>query len=94
MLAESVGAIQEQHMQVNIQVQSRAKALDQRNRPGSGAGGQGEACQLHEEGRDAALDHRQHLSQCFRLGREQESQRKRKRQHELTNGRFGKHVID
>jgi hypothetical protein len=30
---ESVGPIEEQHVQVNIQVQSRAKALDQRNRP-------------------------------------------------------------
>lgn len=34
--AEGVGTIPEQHVQVNIQVQRRAEALDQRDRPGSG----------------------------------------------------------
>jgi len=57
---EGVDPIKEQHVQVNIQVQRGAEALD----------------------------HRQYLSQYVRLGCEQESQRKRKRQHELTNGRY------
>ena len=49
---------------------------------------------LHHEGRDTALNHRQHLGQRFRLRGQQETQRKRKGQHPLPHGRFGKHVID
>jgi hypothetical protein len=91
---EGVDPIKEQHVQVNIQVQRGAEALDQGNGAGAGAGRNSQARVVDQEGRDTALDHRQHLSQYIRLGCEQESQRKRKRQHELTNGRFGKHVID
>jgi len=49
---------------------------------------------LHHEGRDTALNHRQHLGQRFRLRGQQETQRKWKGQHPLSDRHLGKHVID
>jgi hypothetical protein len=49
---------------------------------------------VNHEGRDTALNHRQHPGQRFRLRGQQEAQGKRKGQHPLANRHFGKHVID
>jgi hypothetical protein len=53
--AEGVGPIEEQHVQVNIQVQRRAEALDQRDRPGSGTRGDLQARLLHPSGPPGVL---------------------------------------
>ena len=92
--AEAVRTIQEQHVQVDIEVQSRAEALDQGDCAAAGAGGHGQAGLANHERRDGTLHHGQYCGQCLGLGCEEEAQGKRKGQHPLPDRHFGKDVID
>jgi len=76
LLFESKGPVQKQHMQVRVQVQGRAKALDQGYRARACAGGYREPGFTDKKRGDATLHHPQHLG----LSRQQKTQREGKRQ--------------
>ena len=50
-----------------------AEPPDERHRPGSGAGRDGESCFLDEVGGDGAVDHAEHLAHYLGPGGEQEA---------------------
>ena len=60
-------------MEVDIQVQRRAEALDEGDSPGLGAGGDRETGLLDEVCGDRSIHHAQHLTQYVGLGGEQEA---------------------
>jgi len=97
---EGVDAVEEKHVKVNVEVQRRAEALDEGDRPGLGAGGDGESGLLDEVCGDGAVHHAQDLAQDLRLGGEQEAQRvgegqpHRRWGTHMTDGLFRKDVID
>ena len=84
--------IEEDHVEVNVQVQRRAKALDQRHGAGV-AGGSGEACLLQQEAGNRAPDGVQYQRQRSGISSQQESQRKGQRQHPLAQRTRGQHLI-
>ena len=55
---EGVDAVEEEHVEVNVQVERGAETLDQGHCTGIRAGGNGESALLDEEGRDGAVDDR------------------------------------
>ena len=81
-------------MEVGVEVQRRAETLDEGDRPGLGAGGDGESGLLDEVCGDGAVHHTQDLAQDLRLGGEQEAQGIRERQYPLPNGLLGEDMID
>lgn len=70
----SIHAIEKQHVKMDVQVQGRAEALDQRDRPG-GRLLSGEASLVGQVGGDRPGDDAQHPAHQLRVGGEQETQR-------------------
>jgi hypothetical protein len=87
-----IHAIQKQHVKVDVQVQRRAEALDQRHGPGRGAVAR-EAGLTDEIVRDGPVHHAEHLRECGRVRGQQEPQRVWQRQHPLSQRTFGQHLI-
>jgi len=61
---ESIRPVQEQHVQVGVQVQGRAKTLDQSDRSRPGTASHGEPGPTNQESRNSTLHHRQHFGEC------------------------------
>ena len=61
---KGVGAVQEQHVQMYVQVQGRAEALNQRDCSGMGTRGHGEARSVNYEGRDGPKSARFQYPDC------------------------------
>ena len=61
-------------MEVDVEVQRGAEALDKGDRPGLGAGGDGESRLLNEVCGDRSIRHAQDLTQYLGLGGKQEKQ--------------------
>jgi len=81
------------HDFVNVEVQRRAEALDQRNR--AGAGGLLRVAGLPDQVRgNDAIDDAEHTADQRRMCREQKAQRKRKTQHPLPDRPLGQYLID
>ena len=59
---KGVSTIEERHVQMRVEVERRAKPLDQGDRAGMSPGGHGESSPVDQVCRDAALYHRQHLA--------------------------------
>ena len=55
-------------MEVDVEIQRGTEALDEGDRTGPGAGGDGESGHLGEICGDGAVDHTQDLTQDLRLG--------------------------
>ena len=85
--------IEKQHVEVDVEIQSAAKALDQSDRPGLGRA-TGEPRLLDPLRGDAAVDDAEHLPHDFGLAREKKTQRVRDAQHPLAHRLLGKHLID
>lgn len=64
---EQIHPVQKQHVKVDVQVQRRTEALDQRHGPGRGAGAR-EAGLADEVARDGPLHHAEHLRELPALG--------------------------
>jgi hypothetical protein len=71
---EQIHPVQKQHVKVDVQVQRRAKALNQRHGPGRGAGAR-EAGLADEIVRDGPVHHAEDLRECGRVRGQQEPQR-------------------
>jgi hypothetical protein len=85
-------AVQYDHVKVDVQVQRRAEALDQRHRAGV-ACRTGETRVLQQPARDRAVDRAQYQRQRIRIPRQQIAQRKGQRQHPLSQGSLRQHLI-
>ena len=70
---EVVRPVEKEHMEVNIEVQRRTEPLDQGDRTGLGAGGDGERRLFDEASRDRTVDDARDLAQYLRPGGEQEA---------------------
>jgi hypothetical protein len=71
-----IHAVDEDHVQVHVQVQRRAEALDQRD--GAGVAGAARQASLAQQmARDRAIHRAQHSVSTAGSGREQEAQRHR-----------------
>ena len=68
----NIHPVQEQHLQMHIQVQSRAEALDEGYCTGA-CGAVGEASLVNEPGSDGAIDKPQGLSHQVRVAGKQEA---------------------
>jgi len=77
---------------VNVQVQRRTEALDQRHRAGV-AYGAGEPRLLKQIARDRAVDGAQYQRQRIRIRRQQKPQGNGERQHPLSQRAFWQHFI-
>jgi hypothetical protein len=83
-----VGAVEHEHVKVNVEIERGAKALDQRH--GTGHTGRAREPRLLEYvRRDRPVDDAEYLSQRVRIRGKQESQRERQRQHPLAQRLFG-----
>ena len=71
-----------------------AEPLDQGDDPGSGAGAGCETCPVGKIGLDGTDDDREAASERIRLAGEEQAQGPGEAQDPLTDGHFGKHVID
>ena len=71
-IVERVDAIDEEHMQVDVEVQRRAEALDEGDGSGAGAGAHAQSGAADEEGGDRPVDDTQDLGEHRGAGREQE----------------------
>ena len=65
--------VEKEHMEVNVEVQRRTEPLDQGDRTGLGAGGDGEPRLFDEVSRDRTVDDAQDLAQHLRPGGEREA---------------------
>lgn len=87
-----VHAVEKQHMEVNIEVQRTAEALDQGDR--AGLGRLTEEARLPDQVRgDAAVDNAEYPTHDLRPARKQEAQRVRNAQHPLAHRLLGKHLV-
>ena len=80
-------------MEVGVEVQRGTEALDEGDRPGPGATGDGESGPHEEVGGDGSIDHAQDLAQYLRLGGEQEPQGIGEGEHPLANRLCRKDMI-
>ena len=71
-IVERVDTIDEEHVQVIVQVQRRAEALDEGDGSGAGAGAHAQSGAADEEGGDRPVDDTQDLGEHRGAGREQE----------------------
>ena len=71
-VVERVGAIDEEHMEVRVEVQRRTEALDEGDGAGTGAGTHAQSGAADEEGGDRPVDDAQDLGEHRGAGREQE----------------------
>ena len=69
---ERIGAVDEEHVQVDVEVQRRAEALDEGDGAGAGAGAHAQSGAADEEGGDRPVDGAQDLGEHRGAGREQE----------------------
>ena len=69
---DRVGAVDEEHVQVDVEVQRRAEALDEGDGAGAGAGAHAQSGAADEEGGDRPVDDAQDLGEDRGAGREQE----------------------
>jgi len=88
-----VHAVEPQHVEVNIQVQRAAEALDQGHRTALGAGAV-DAGLIGQPAGDHALHDAQHRANGFWLAGEQETQGVRKAQHPLPHRPRAEHLLD
>ena len=65
--------VEKEHMEVNVEVRRRTEPLDQGDRTGLGAGGDGEPRLFDEASRDRTVDDARDLAQYLRPGGEQEA---------------------
>jgi len=90
--ALNIHSVEEQHVQVDVQVERAAETLDQGDHTSLGrlAG----KPRLRDQVRgDAAVDKGQHMTHDRRAAREQEAQRIRDAQHPLAHRLLGKHLV-
>ena len=81
-------------MQVDVQVERRAKALDERDDAGLGTDTSAKPrTTLHRRGQ-RSRHHSEHAGEQVRACREEQAQRPRERQHPLAHGHAGEHVLD
>ena len=71
-IVERVDAIDEEHVQVDVEVQRRAESLDEGDGSGAGAGAHAQSGAADEEGGDRPVDDTQDLGEHRGAGREQE----------------------
>ena len=71
-LFERVDAIDEQHVQGDVEVQCRAEALDEGDGSGAGTGAHAQSGAADEEGGDCSIDDAQNLGEHRGACREQE----------------------
>ena len=65
---ERVGAVEEEHVEVRVEVQRRSEALNE----GDGVGAHAQSGAAHEEGGDRPVDDTQDSGEHREAGREQE----------------------
>ena len=88
---ERVGAVEEEHVQVRVEVERGAEALDEGDGAGARAGAHTQSGAAHEEGGDRPVDDAQDPGEHRGAGREQEPQRVGEREHPLADGLLGQH---
>ena len=88
---EGVSAVEHQQMQVDVQVQRRAEALDERHNASLCASADAKTgTTLHRRGQ-GARHNREHVGEQVGTRREEQAQRPRKGQHPLAYGHAGEH---
>ena len=70
-IVERVGAVDEEHVQVDVEIQRRAESLDEGDGSGAGAGAHAQSGAADEEGGDRPVDDAQDLGEHRGAGREQ-----------------------
>ena len=70
-IVERVDAIDEEHVQVDVEVQRRAESLDEGDGSGAGTGAHAQSGVADEEGGDRPVDDAQDLGEHRGAGREQ-----------------------
>lgn len=88
-----IDPVEEQHVEVQVQIQRAAETLDQGDRAGLRRLPR-EARLLDQVRSDAPVDDAEHPAHDLGAAREQEAQRIRDTQHPLTHRLRGKHLVD
>ena len=91
--AVDVHPVKEQHVKMDIEVQRRAKALDEGDGPRHGTV-VCIACFRDQMGSDDAMDDAQHPPHDLRPAGEQETQLVRETQYPLAHGLFGQYFVN
>lgn len=92
MVAINIGAIQAQYVKMDIQVESRAEALDQRHCPGR-TFPERVSSLVDKMSGNGPLNDAQHLAHRLGMGGKQVSQGKGETDDPLTKRRIGEHFI-
>ena len=71
-IIERVGAVDEEHVQVGVEIQCRGEALDEGDGSGAGASAHAQSGAADQEGGDRPVDDAQDLGEHRGAGREQE----------------------
>jgi hypothetical protein len=91
---ERVDAVDDEHVQVDVEVQRRAESLDEGDGSGAGAGAHAQSGATGEEGGDCPVDDGKDLGEDRGARREQEPQRVGERHHPLADRLLGQDVVD
>ena len=93
-LFERVDAVDDEHVQVDVEVQRRTEALDEGDGSGAGTGAHAQSGATGEEGGDCPVDDGKDLGEDRGARREQEPQREGERHHPLADRLLGQDVVD
>jgi hypothetical protein len=93
-LLQGIDPIQNQHMQVDVQVQGGAEPLDQGNNSRSSAAAGRESCPVGQISLDGANDDREAAAERVRSTGEQQAEWPGEAQDPLANGYFRKDMVD
>ena len=91
---QRIYTVQNQHVQVDIEVQGAAETLDQGDDPGACAGAGGESCPMGQIGLDGPDDDCEAAAKRIGLAGEEQAQGPGEAQYPLTHRHFRNDVID
>ena len=93
-LLQRIDPVQDQHVQVDVQVQRAAKTLDEGHDPGARTAAGRESCPAGEIGLDGADDDRKTAAECVGPAGEEQAQGPGEAENPLTHRHIRNDVVD